>query len=252
MKVNFGNHNIDKIDLNFHKTNFEKILKSKTAKITGANNLNRFCKIEPHEENKKLKNFFNDCFDVNLDWGLEYFHSGEPAGLHTDYDRQYYNKADCWEGRNGEMTHYNEIVLGVIIPLDWNSRQPYTINYDKIATEPRKLMYRQGEMRYKDTNEVVDYRGSPNWWEWKYDQEVLKYNPIGSGYVGEYANLKVDSVYKWELGTMMLFDPARWHSSSWFLSTRKIPDNFESSVEYKRAIIGFGTKNVEIGTKNVL
>jgi hypothetical protein len=104
-------------------------------------------------------------------------------------------------------------------------------------------------MRYKDTNEVVDYRGSPNWWEWKYDQEVLKYNPIGSGYVGEYANLKVDSVYKWELGTMMLFDPARWHSSSWFLSTRKIPDNFESSVEYKRAIIGFGTKNVEIGTK---
>lgn len=253
MKINFGNYNID-IDLDFHRENFEKVLKSKNAKITGANDLNRFCKIEPLEERNKLKKYLNSVVGKELDWGLEYFHSGEPAGLHTDWDRQYYNNPYCYEGSNGEITHYNEIVLGVIIPLEWNSRQPYTVNYNKVATEPRKLMYRQGEMRFKDTNEIIDYRGSPNWWEWEYDDEVTKYNPIGCAYLGEYANLKVDSVYKWKLGTMMVFDPARWHSSSWFLSTRFIPDSFELSKEYKRAIIGFGTVNVELAKEknNVL
>lgn len=246
MTFDYGSHDIkENIDLDFHKENFEKILQDGNGKITGANDLNRFCKL-PENEKTFVKNFLNSYLKTELDWGLEYFHSGEPAGLHTDWDRQYYNKPDCWEGRNGEDTHYNEIVCGIIIPLEWKSRQPYTVNYDKVAKEPRKLMYRQGEMRYKDTNEIIEYRGSPNWWEWKYDSKVIDYNPIGCGYLGEYANLKVHSAYKWELGTMMVFDPARWHSSSWFLSSRQIPDNFESSKEYKRAIIGFGSINVEL------
>lgn len=247
MNIDYGRHSLkNDIDIEYHKLNFRNILEVGGGKITGANDLNRFCKLEPQEQRKFLSTYINNFIGKKLDWGWEYFHSGEPAGLHTDFERHYYNKPDCWEGRNGDITHYNEIVLGIIIPLEWNSRQPYTVNYDRVAMEPRKLMYRQGEMRYKDTNEIIEYRGSPNWWEWTYDNEVIKYNPIGCGYLGEYANLKVHSAYKWELGTMMIFDTARWHSSSWFLSTRSIPDSYELSKEYKRAIIGFGSRNVEI------
>ena len=69
----------------------------------------------------------------------------------------------------------------------------------------------------------------------------MKYHPIGSKYLSEFAGLKVHSVYTWEKNTMMLFDPARWHSSSWFLSSRFLPDNYEQAKEYKQAIVGFGT-----------
>lgn len=99
------------------------------------------------------------------------------------------------------------------------------------------MMYRKGEMRYRDNDEIFEYRT-----KWKYDEEVLKYNPADCLYAKEYADLKVDSVYKWELGTLMLFDAARWHSSSWFLSTNDIP---EVSTEWKRAIIGFGSVDVQ-------
>ena len=227
----------DEINIKYHQHNFEKILKNNNGKVTGANDLNRFCKIDNINQ-IQLTNCANSIVGKKLDWNWEYFHSGEPAGLHTDYERRYYD------------TDYKDTIVGIIIPLNWNSRQPYTVNYNKVATEPRKLIYRRGEMRYKDTDEIIDYRGSLNWWDWNYDDEVIKYNPIGSGYLGEYANLKVDSVYKWELGTLMVFDAARWHSSSWFLSSRQIPQSYKTSREYKRAIIGFGSITTKLDRKN--
>ena len=40
----------------------------------------------------------------------------------------------------------------------------------------------------------------------------------------------------------MIFDTKRWHSSSWFLSDNNFP---EVSTEYKRAIIGFASIDVD-------
>ena len=40
-------------------------------------------------------------------------------------------------------------------------------------------------MRYSDNNEIVEYRK-----HWNFDDEVLKYNPKGTRYYKEYADLK--------------------------------------------------------------
>jgi hypothetical protein len=126
--------------------------------------------------------------------------------------------------------------IGVIIPLEWNCKQPYTINYNRAEEFPRKVVFRKGEMRYIDTNEVINYRRAK-----QVDEEVAKYNPKGTEYYKLYQDLKVHSVYEWKLGTAMIFDTRRWHSSSWFLSDNMLPD---TSSEYKRAIIGFGSTDV--------
>jgi hypothetical protein len=88
-------------------------------------------------------------------------------------------------------------------------------------------------MRYIDNDEICEYRD-----KWEYDNEALTYNPKGTEYYKEYADLKVDSVYEWKIGTAMIFDTRRWHSSSWFLKDDSLPD---VSTEYKRSIIGFGS-----------
>jgi hypothetical protein len=99
------------------------------------------------------------------------------------------------------------------------------------------MIFRQGEMRYTDNNEIFEYRR-----EWNYDSEVLKYNPENSEYFQEFADLKIDSVYKWEIGTVLIFDTARWHSSNWFLSSNTITG---TSKEWKKSIIGFGSIDVQ-------
>ena len=54
--------------------------------------------------------------------------------------------------------------------------------------------------------------------------------------------MKVHSVYEWKLDTMMVFDTARWHSSSWFLQT---DDLTTVSGDYKQSIIGFGSIDID-------
>ena len=51
-------------------------------------------------------------------------------------------------------------------------------------------------------------------------------------------------MYEWKLGTAMVFDTARWHSSSWYPISKEL---LETSTEYKRAIIGFGSTDVPKG-----
>ena len=91
-------------------------------------------------------------------------------------------------------------------------------------------------MRYVDTNEPIMYRT-----QYEHDAEVLKYNPLDTEYAKEYADLKIHSAYKWELGTMLLFDTRRWHSSSWFLTTNTVQS---PPTEYKRSIIAFGSIDI--------
>jgi hypothetical protein len=60
-------------------------------------------------------------------------------------------------------------------------------------------------------------------------------------YRQQYADLKVHEEYEWKLGTMLVFDTQRWHSSSWFLSAPALQDEV---VEYKRSIVAFGNLTV--------
>lgn len=219
----FGKYNFNH-NLNYHINKSEEVLSHEDVKTTGSKNFNLFFPIK-NDIKKQLESYLNNNIKANLNWNFEYFQSGEPAGLHTDFELTPWNKdIDC------------RLDVGVIIPLKWNCKQPYTIFYDRVESVPRKLIYRKGEMRYKDTNEVINYRDS-----WVYDEEVLKYNPKGTQYYREYADLKIKSLYEWEVGSMCVFDTRRWHSSSWFLSTDNLPD---ISTEFKRSIIGFGSVDV--------
>lgn len=229
---NFGSHMID-LTVEKYKQEQLEYLDSDNVKFTGRNNFNKFCSV-PVETKNELTDYFTKLMDHKYDWNFEYFHSGEPAGLHTDYT----SFPNSWKPKaDGVITHDCHIILGVIIPLDWNCKQPYTINYDIVSTIPRKLIYRKGEMRYQDNNEIYEYRK-----DYLFDDEVLKYNPEGTEYYKEYADLKFHSAYKWEVGTAMIFDTRRWHSSSWFIKQKMLPD---VSTEYKRSIIGFASIDVD-------
>jgi len=214
------------LNVDQYNTNAQALFKSNNIKYTGAKNFNYFIDV-PNDVNKTLSNYFSDKLG-HFDWAFQYFHSGEPAGLHTDYTVvPWDDKVEC------------RVDVGVIVPLEWNCKQPYTINYNRVEEQPRKVVYRKGEMRYTDNDEIVEYRTDSI-----LDDEVLKYNPKGTEYYKLYQDLKVHSVYEWKLGTAMVFDTSRWHSSSWFLTDNKLPD---VSTEYKRAIIGFGSTDVQKG-----
>ena len=231
-QINYGTHSAE-IDIQYHNTLANSLLNSDKVKRSGMNNLNCFVSVSP-DVKKNLSSYINTQLGSTFDWNFEYFKSGEPAGLHTDY----VSIPNSWRPKSENViTHDCHIVIGVIIPLEWNCKQPYTVNYNRVSHSPRKLIYRNGEMRYMDNNDVVDYRT-----DWAYDDEVLKYNPKNTQYYREYADLKVHSVYEWQLGTMLVFDTARWHSSSWFLSNNSIP---ESATEYKKSIIGFGSIDID-------
>jgi len=213
--IEYGSFEID-LDLKRFQDEAELALASTEAKITGSKGLNRYYKIQG-ESDRILVDFLENHFLKKFGWHTEYFNSGEPAGLHTD--------GAVYKGRKD--------VVGVIIPLKYECENtPHTVLYDRIETEYKKLMFGKGEMRYRDTGEVFKYRDKH-----VHDPESLKYNPKGTAYYKQYADLKVHSAYKWEIGTMLVFDTLRWHSSSWFLSTPDVPDQLR---EYKRSIIAFG------------
>lgn len=223
--VQYGSYEHD-LNILQHITTAQKLFNGTDVKYTGAKNFNYFINV-PADINETLSNYFSNKLGY-FDWAFQYFHSGEPAGLHTDYTVvPWDDKVEC------------RVDVGVIVPLEWNCKQPYTINYNRVEEQPRKVVYRKGEMRYTDNDEIVEYRTDSI-----LDDEVLKYNPKGTEYYKLYQDLKVHSVYEWKLGTAMVFDTSRWHSSSWFLTDNKLPD---VSTEYKRAIIGFGSTDVQKG-----
>lgn len=214
--IDYGSFDFE-LDLEPFQKEAEKALNGVSAKVTGSKGLNKFFLVGG-ESHRKLVDYFDEHFMKKFIWHIEYFNSGEPAGLHTD----------------GAI--YNEgckTVVGVIIPLIYNTiKTPYTVTYNRVQTEYRKLMFKNGEMRYLDTNEPVNYRD-----KFEYDQRSLKHNPKGTLYYKQYADLKVHEEYEWKLGTMLVFDTQRWHSSSWFLSTPELPQELG---EFKRSIIAFG------------
>lgn len=258
LKLPLGKNKLPSVlDIKYFQSRFDDYLNQDNVKITGANDLNKFARLFD-EDKKKLSSSFKQITGMNLDWSWEAFHSHEPAGLHTDYHRKYYNNPNCHEGYDGNtITHYTDVKLGIIIPIKWNAPvTPYTITYDKVSHEPVKLMYTKNELRhFYDRDIVINYRNHDDrnihTYTWP-DSEIFKYHPPMSGYISQFASLNVHSAYEWEIGTMMLFDPARWHSSSWFLGGKALPESVESAIEYKQAIIGFGTVTTELGEKSYL
>jgi len=224
MKYGTYDHDLNIIQ---YKKDADELFNDDSVKYTGAKNFNCFINV-PTDTNTMLSNYFSDKLG-QFDWDFQYFHSGEPVGLHTDYTIV----------RNDQERPFRRVDIGIIIPLDWNCKQPYTVNYNRIESTPRKAIFRKGQMRYIDNDEVIDYRT-----EGLYDEEVAIYNPKNTEYNRLYQDLKVHSVYKWSISTAMVFDTSRWHSSSWFLSDNMLPD---VSTEYKRAIIGFGSIDVPRG-----
>lgn len=229
----YDSYNVD-LDIEFYKHEAEQLLTSPDSKIkkTGRTDLNYFTSV-PVESKSKLSSYITNLLGITYDWNWEYFHSGEPVGLHTDY----LAFPNVWNTTTAQDCH---VEVGIIIPLDWNCKQPYTINYNRTTDVPRKMLFRNGEMRYIDNNEVVNYRD-----KWEYDANSLVYNPEGTDCYKQFADLKVHSVYKWKIGTALAFDTKRWHSSSWFLKDNTLP---KISTEYKRSIIGFGSINYDIKT----
>jgi hypothetical protein len=205
---------------------------SPDAKRSGRNDFNRFNNTS-QDTKRWLSAHWNEQLGLDYDWNWEYFHSGEPAGLHTDY----LSFPNSWKPNKDVITHDCYLVLGIIIPLEWNCKQPYTVNYDKLSDVPRKMLYRKGEMRYIDNDEVFEYRT-----ERVLDPALAEYNPEHTEYSKEYLDLKLHSVYQWNIGTCMVFDTRRWHSSSWFLSDDRVP---KISTEHKRSIIGFASVDVD-------
>lgn len=194
-------------------------------KIRGVKNLNKFARVPQPKADAIVDLLTPHYGGKRYDWGFDYFYSGEPVGPHTDCDVvPWDDKVSC------------QVVSGCLIPLEWNCKQPYTIGYNRFEEEPRKLMRREGKMRYTDTNEEVIYQDKGI-----QDPVSEKYNPPGTFYHSMFGDLWVRDIYEWKLGTILLFDVHQWHSSSWFLSTDKIPD---VSTEYKKMIVGFGSIDV--------
>ena len=82
--IDFGSHKLD-WSTDVWRSKAQKAFANKDAKVTGGHNRNLFYKISGEDETF-LSSYFNEKIDEKFDWKFEYFHSGEPASIHTDYD----------------------------------------------------------------------------------------------------------------------------------------------------------------------
>ena len=76
------------------------VYESKDAKKSGRNNFNKFNSVGKQTK-EDLVNYWNNQFKLDYDWTWEYFHSGEPAGLHTDY----LSFPNSWKPNKDFITH---------------------------------------------------------------------------------------------------------------------------------------------------
>jgi hypothetical protein len=222
-------YGIYNFNLNLNKFVDEYNLLNETAKpkIKGDKGHNKFYKVSTNTK-EELANYVTEAIGKKFDWGFDFFISGEPVGLHTDYTVVPWNdEVSC------------RVDVGVIIPIEWNCKQPYTLSYNKSAIKPVKVMF-NGKELVDDNGNIIHYRE-----KYEYDPKIFKYHPEGTPHLIQYADLKIDEVFEWTKGSMYVFDTKKWHSSSWFLSTDHIPD---TSVEHKFFIVGFGSVDIPKGS----
>jgi hypothetical protein len=223
--IPFGEYpTVSSIDI--FKNGIHDFRKSDTKKKSGLKKNNYFAPITD-AENKLLMDELNALMNYRFDWAFEFFHSGEPANLHTD------NATVPWDDETE-----CQVVIGCIIPLAWNCyRHPYTVCFDKISDVPRKLMFCGGNMVYQDNKEIFEYRQEFPMW----DKRVMDHHPRGTEYFETHGDLRWHSDYKWDKSTMLVFDASRWHSSNWWAKAGTVS---EIDSEYKESLIGFGSIDV--------
>ena len=144
--------------------------------------------------------------------------------------RNFFDFADNIKVRIDNVAYKNSFTC---LELQMN----YTINYENMQLEPRKMMFRKDDMIYLDTKEAFKYRQEFPMW----DKRVLKHHPHGTEYFDTYGDMRWHSEFEWERGRMILFDTRRWHSSSWWTTSSDIIPN---SPEYKESLTGFGSVDV--------
>lgn len=224
---NWIEYTID-LDLSYFLDASYQAFETQDIKYTGNNDLNTFTKVI--KEKSYLNEYTNKLLNCSLEWSYDYFIARHPVGLHHDYDTVYFNNSHT------NTVDACRIEVGIFIPLFLHaSKDFYTIFYNEVSTDPHKLIFKQGFMRYKKDNKIYEYRNKNI-----VDAELYKYHPKDTNFLqqGMFNDLKVHSAYKWKIGNACVFNPARWHSSNWFLED-KIMENDMSS--YKISLIGFGS-----------
>ena len=218
----YGKRQLD-IDIQQWKDKFYNSYIQNDFKKSGVNKGNRHYKFT-QDDRELFTKIINPLCNIKLNWFFEFFYATEPVGLHNDYLQQY------WDEESDTRD-----VAGVLVPLDWDSKLPYTIFFDKF-TEDTKLIFRKGEMRNYKTDEIYHYRDTE-----EVDAEIDFYHPPKTTLRKQFANLKIESVYPYEKNTGYIFDTRQWHSGSWFLNSTTVePDR----TEYKLIISGFGALNI--------
>jgi hypothetical protein len=223
----WNEYNID-LDFSYWLDASSIALSKGKIKYTGDNGLNIFSRVV--HEKQYLKEYTNELLGCKLDWSYDYFRTGVPVGLHHDYDTVDYTDPTT------NKSFRCKIVAGIFIPL-YTDGDFHTLFYDKVSDIPKKLIWRAGYMTYKD-NSVYEYQLHND-----IDESILKYHPQDTPFYkqGQFNGLKLYSAYTWRVGKACVFNPARWHSSNWFLKDNNIPTEVS---EYKISLIGFGSINV--------
>jgi hypothetical protein len=186
------------IDINYfyHKNIIKNISDRNNVRDIGKNKLNKFSNLDV-DDRIELGKQINKIFGLDYRWTFDYCYTPEPVGLHNDYEPTVMN--------------------GIIIPLDWNIKQPYTLTFDK-ETHDGKVVYRNGNVIYKDSEQIIQYKTDAT------DNEISKYMPDSQQ--GIYNGLKLHNVFKWEVGKVFLFEANRWHTSSWFSGYKSFINGF--------------------------
>lgn len=230
----YGSVNLaELLDVSSLSTEADHLLNSSPLKkFRGRNDLNVYVRVPEHTA-LQLSAAASNLTTQYYDWTWEYYRSGEPVGMHTDYK----SFDNVWYQSDPARKLQCHVVLGLLVPLSWTSKQPYTLFFDKFSSRDKKLIFSKGHMRYQESGEIVEYQT-----DLLYDPAVLEHIPEHVEYGNQSADLKLHNVYKWQVNTGCFFDTRQWHASSWFLEETSCPPMVTKS---KTGIIGFASINVE-------
>lgn len=189
---------IEDIDINFfyHQNIIKNISQRDNVRTIGKNGLNKFSNLDI-DDRLELGEKINNIFGLDYRWTFDYCYTPDPVGLHNDFEK--------------------DVVNGIIIPLDWNIEQPYTLTFDR-ETRDGKILYKEGNAYYKDSGKLIEKTSD------ELDPEVIQYIPESRWHI--YKGLKLHNVFKWEIGKVFLFEANRWHTSSWFYGYKSFINGF--------------------------
>lgn len=209
-------------DIDYLVSQFDYYLNTGEKKYRGHNNRNLYIHITS-DLHDLLEQELTSAVGEHLYWNFDFFKSYIPVTLHNDYF----------------VRRESEVIVGVIIPLYWSCKQPYTLMFNKFSDE--KCIYFDGMMRHHETGQP--WPGQKTWpfTSPNVSKDIVKHIPKGTMYYKHFRDIELTEEYKWTTGTGFLFDTKQWHSSSWFVDGRHVDDNDD---QFKLSIVGFGARKL--------